>query len=50
MFVVVGVGAMELVVDSFELWVGYMGIDLGGGYIAVAKEFLDTAQVCAIHE
>jgi len=32
-------------VDVAELAVGDMGVDLGGGDIAVAQEFLDGAQV-----
>jgi len=36
----VGVG-MKLVVDIAEAFVGYVGVNLSGGDITVAKEFLD---------
>ena len=32
------------------MFVGYVGIDLGGGYVGVAEEGLDGAEVGAVFE
>ena len=37
--------AVKLVVDVAEALVGYVRVDLGGGNVAVAQEFLDAAKV-----
>ena len=41
---------MEFLVDRSEVWVGDVGVDLGGGDVAVAEQGLDGAQVGAIHQ
>ena len=39
---------MELVVDVAEAFVGYVGVDLGGGDVFVAEELLHGAKVNAL--
>ena len=36
---------MKLVVDVAQPFICYVGVDLGGGDVWMAQEFLDTAQV-----
>jgi len=36
---------MEFPVNFFKLWVGDVGIDLGGGNIFVPQHFLDSADI-----
>jgi len=43
----VGVG-VELMMDVAEAFVGYMGVDLCCGDVAVAQKFLDATQVNAL--
>ena len=45
----VGVG-VEAGVDLFEMLVGDVGVDLGGGDVGVAEQGLDGAEVGAVHE
>jgi len=40
---------MEFLVDRPEVGVGDVGVDLGGGDVAVAEQGLDRAQVGAVH-
>ena len=42
--------ALKLVVHFLEMRVGHVGIDLGGGDIAVPQHRLNRAQVGAIHQ
>ncbi len=39
---------MELFVDRFEALLIHVGVDLGGGDIGVAEEFLNDSEVGAI--
>ncbi len=41
---------MKLLVDFFEVLVGDMGVDLGGGDVGVAEHGLDGAEVSAVHK
>lgn len=41
---------MEALVDVFEVWVGDVGVNLGGCDVAVAEHGLDAAEVGAVHE
>lgn len=41
---------MEFVVDFFEMLVGDVGVDLGGGDVGVAEHSLDGAEIGAVHE
>lgn len=41
---------MEALVDRFELGVGDVSVDLGGGDVGVPKESLDAANVGAVLE
>lgn len=41
---------VELLVDAFEVRVGDVGVNLGGGDVAVAEQGLDRAQVGAVHQ
>lgn len=39
---------MKLMMDVAEAFVGYVGVNLGGGNIAMTEKFLDAAQVNAL--
>ena len=39
---------MEIFVDIAELFIRYMGVDLGGGDVGVAEKGLDGAEVGAV--
>ena len=36
--------------DFFEMLVGDVGVDLGGGDVGVAKQSLDGTEIGAVHE
>ena len=40
--------AVEIFVDIAELFIGHVGVDLGGGYVGMAEEGLDGAEVGAV--
>ena len=41
---------LETLVDLSEMWVGDVGVNLGGADVGVAEEGLDGADVGAVHE
>ena len=41
---------MEFFVDLLEMGVGNMGVNLSSGYVGVAEEGLDRAEVGAVHK
>lgn len=41
---------VKLLVNFFEVWIGYMRINLGGGDIAMAEHALYAANICAVHQ
>ena len=40
---------MKFFVDFFEVSVGYVSVNLGGGDVGVAKHRLDGAEIRAVH-
>lgn len=40
---------MEFFVHALQMRVSDVGVDLGGGYVAVAEHGLDAAEISAVH-
>lgn len=49
-YLFVDIVAVKAFMDTFEVWIGNMRVDLCGRDIAVTQHCLNRAQVGAIHE